>query len=42
MQALKTTEITYFSTDENCECLPNFVIFGKNNFLEISDNLDND
>ena len=31
-----------FSTEENNECLPNFVVFGENEFLEISDSLDDD
>lgn len=32
-----------FPTEENNECLPNFVVFGQNEFLEISDNcLDDD
>ena len=29
-----------FSMEENHECLSNFVIFGKSELLEISDNLD--
>ena len=31
-----------FSTEENDECLPNFVIFGENELLEVSDKLDDD
>ena len=31
-----------FSTEENDECLPNFAMFGENELLEISDNLDDD
>ena len=31
-----------FSTKENDECLRNFVIFGENKLLEISDNLHDD
>ena len=35
-------ENAYFFTKEKDECLPNFVIFGKNKLLEISDNLNDD
>lgn len=35
-------ENAYFSTEENDECLPNFVIFGLNEPLEIRNNLDDD
>ena len=31
-----------FSTEENDECWPTFVIFGENELLEISDNLGDD
>ena len=31
-----------FSTEENDECLPNVVIFGESELLEISDNLEDD
>ena len=38
----KMAENANFSTKENDECLPNFVIFGEYELLEISDNLDDD
>ena len=31
-----------FSTKENNECLPNFALFGENEVLKITDNLDDD
>lgn len=33
-------ENSIFSTEESDKCLPNFVIFGENELLEISGNLD--
>ena len=35
-------ENVHFSTEENDECLANFMIFSKNELLEIGDNLDDD
>ena len=40
--AVKMAENANFSTEENDECLPNFVIFGENELLEVSDKLDDD
>lgn len=41
-QVIKMAENACFSTAEKDECLPNFVIFGENDLLEISNNLDDD
>ena len=42
VSGIKMAENANFSTEENNECLPNFVVFGENEFLEISDSLDDD
>lgn len=41
-QVIKMAENAYFSTAVNDECLPNFMIFGESELLEISNNLNDD